>query len=167
MQKKSLFGNFFWLHHAHVTKDTRLSLLFRTASDEKLGWAWEWGYVYCTVLKSDQTWCNVATLSTRCFITFVCESTEHKHTWNLMGAWCLASIVPLTGGEYTPIQSSGEGWSTFAHVTVTQSPEWVSSVVLMLKETTTVGRRETAIIPVPTSESCVLLLKWGQIHTTC
>ena len=31
------------LRHAHVRKDTRLSLLFRTASNEKLGGAWEQG----------------------------------------------------------------------------------------------------------------------------
>ena len=47
-----------------------------------------------------------------------------------MGAWFLTSIVPLTGGEYTPIQSLEEGLSTFSHVTVTQSPDWTSSVVL-------------------------------------
>jgi len=29
--------------HPHVRKDTRLSPLFRTASDEKLGGAWERG----------------------------------------------------------------------------------------------------------------------------
>ena len=51
-----------------------------------------------------------------------------------MGAWCLASTVPLMGGEYTPIQSSGEGLSTFSHVTVTQSPEWFSSVALRWRE---------------------------------
>ena len=34
----------FRLRHAHVRKDNRLSLLFRTASDEKLGGAWERGY---------------------------------------------------------------------------------------------------------------------------
>ena len=33
----------FWLRHTHVRKDTRLSLLYRTASDEKLGGAWERG----------------------------------------------------------------------------------------------------------------------------
>ena len=33
------------LHHAHVRKDTRLSPLFRTASDGKLSGAWERGYV--------------------------------------------------------------------------------------------------------------------------
>jgi len=32
-----------WLHHAHVKKDARLSPLFYTASDEKLGVAWEQG----------------------------------------------------------------------------------------------------------------------------
>ena len=31
----------FRLCHAHMRKDTRLSLLFHTASDEKLGGAWE------------------------------------------------------------------------------------------------------------------------------
>ena len=33
----------FWLHHAHVRKDTRVSSLFHTASDGKLGGAWERG----------------------------------------------------------------------------------------------------------------------------
>jgi len=33
-----------WLRHAHVRKDTRLSLLFHTVSDGKLGGAWERGY---------------------------------------------------------------------------------------------------------------------------
>ena len=59
---------------------------------------------------------------------------QHPCTCHLMGAWFLESTVPLMGGEYTPIQSSGEGLSTFSHVTVTQSPEWLSSVVLMWKE---------------------------------
>ena len=59
---------------------------------------------------------------------------QHKHTWNLTGAWFLTSIVPLTGGEYTPIQSLEEGLSTFSHVTVTQSPDWASSVVLTWRE---------------------------------
>ena len=31
------------LRHAHMRKDTRLSLLFHIASDEKLGGAWGWG----------------------------------------------------------------------------------------------------------------------------
>ena len=35
----------FWLRHAHVRKDTRLSPLFRTASNGKLGRAWVQGYV--------------------------------------------------------------------------------------------------------------------------
>ena len=64
----------------------------------------------------------------------LCQS-YHKRTWNLIGAWFIASTVPFTGGEYIPIQSSGEGLSTFAHVTVTQSPEWANSVVLRWKET--------------------------------
>ena len=46
----------------------------------------------------------------------------------------MASIVPLMGGEYTPIQSLEEGESTFSHVTVTQSPDWASSVVLTWRE---------------------------------
>ena len=29
------------LHHSHIRKDTRLSLLFHTASNEKRGGAWE------------------------------------------------------------------------------------------------------------------------------
>jgi len=33
------------LRHPHVRKDTRLSPLFRLASDEKLGGAWEQGYL--------------------------------------------------------------------------------------------------------------------------
>ena len=37
------------LRHAHVRKDTRLSPLFRTASDGKLGGAWERGYLYLTL----------------------------------------------------------------------------------------------------------------------
>ena len=36
--------NIFWLCHAHVRKDTRLSQLVRTASDGKLGGAWERSY---------------------------------------------------------------------------------------------------------------------------
>ena len=36
----------FRLHHAHMRKDTRLSLHFRTESDGKLGGAWERGYTY-------------------------------------------------------------------------------------------------------------------------
>ena len=35
----------FQLCHAHMRKDTWLSSLFRTASDEKLGGAWEQDYV--------------------------------------------------------------------------------------------------------------------------
>ena len=33
-----------WLRHAHVRKDTRLSPLFHTASDGKLGGTWERGH---------------------------------------------------------------------------------------------------------------------------
>ena len=45
-------GDILWgdtLHYdnvSHVRKHTRLSLLFRTASDEKLGGAWERGYCH-------------------------------------------------------------------------------------------------------------------------
>jgi len=41
--KLFLFRIFCRLHHSHVRKDTRLSPLFCTASDEKLGGAWEQG----------------------------------------------------------------------------------------------------------------------------
>ena len=45
----------FWLRHTHVKKDTRLSPLFRTASDGKLGRAWEergYGLVMCKWVSS-------------------------------------------------------------------------------------------------------------------
>ena len=33
-----------WIHHTHLRKDTRLFVLFRTASNGKLGGAWNKGY---------------------------------------------------------------------------------------------------------------------------
>ena len=38
--------------HAQVRKDTRLSPLFCNTNDEKLGGAWEWGYVHVCVCDS-------------------------------------------------------------------------------------------------------------------
>ena len=37
------------LRHVHVRKDTRVSLLFRTASDKKLGGAWQQDWWTCMV----------------------------------------------------------------------------------------------------------------------
>ena len=44
-----------------------------------------------------------------------------------MGAWLTGSMLPLMGGEKTPIQSPDDGLSTPDHVTVTHSPDWFSS----------------------------------------
>lgn len=51
----------------------------------------------------------------------------HTPTWYLTGA-CGGSIVPFTGGEYTPIQSLVVGLVTPFHDTLTQEPDVSSSV---------------------------------------
>ena len=60
------------LRHAHVRKDTRLSPLYRTESDGKLGGAWERGYILPTPTYPPSTHLTYIYLSTL--------HTTHMHT---------------------------------------------------------------------------------------
>ena len=85
-----------WLRHAHVRKDTRLSPLFRTASDRKLGGAWERGYVSSLISLSKDLWMGCSKWQ---FLGYAQTAEKSNHLLTADIEVCGLEGTPFSGGS--------------------------------------------------------------------
>ena len=70
--------------------------------------------------------CRLYTVDRKCWVLAkkLCDKSPQVHvTWYFTGACLAGSTELLTGGEYTPIQSSYPGEGTPLHDTLTHDPD--------------------------------------------
>ena len=104
------------LRHGHVRKDIGLSLLFRTASDGKLGGAWERGYPLPAY------WGLAEGLGMRLGITLNLRETLHSSSCK--HASYTDQLSSLFLPSHTPVASAVPGQSHSWHRDTPQIPWW-------------------------------------------